>query len=230
MRLGIRTLAAAAAAFAAAACGGDESAQAPAAGAAPSSPPAYRTTPVAEGLATPWSLAFLPDGAMLVTERAGRLRVIRDGKLEPEPVAGVPPVYAEGQGGLFDVALHPGFASNGLVFLSYANGTSDANATRVARARFDGRSLQDLQVIFEASPKKNTTAHFGGRLLFLPDGTLLVTDLVARSTQLRAPWQPVLQPLHRPRAGQEVIHQPAQGRIPHRDQLRKRALVRPRRS
>ena len=174
MRLGIRTFAASLS-VAAAACGGDPTAPAAGAGAAPAAPGGYRTTTVAEGLATPFSLAFLPDGSMLLTERAGRLRVIRDGTLDPEPVEGVPPVYAEGQGGLFDVVLHPDFASNGLVYLSYASGTSDANGTRVARARFDGRRLQDLEVIFEASPKKNTTAHFGGRLLFLPDGTLLVT-------------------------------------------------------
>ncbi len=146
---------------------------APAAAGATSS--TYRTETVAEGLSTPWSLAFLPDGSMLVTERAGRLRVIRDGRLVTEPVAGVPPVYAVGQGGLFDVVLDPDFASNGILYLAYASGTEDQNATRVARARFDGAKLDDLEVIFEASPTKDSNAHFGGRLLFLPDGTLLLT-------------------------------------------------------
>lgn len=162
-------------AFGLAACGSEPAAQTASSAAPSAPPPAHRLTTVAEGLSTPWSVAFVPDGSLLVTERAGRLRVIRDGHLEPDPVAGVPPVYAEGQGGLFDVALHPGFETNRLVYLAYASGTSEENATRVARARFDGKKLEDLEVIFEASPKKATTAHFGGRLLFLPDATLLVT-------------------------------------------------------
>lgn len=136
---------------------------------------AYQITTVAEGLDHPWSIAFLPDGAMLVTERAGQLRVIRDGNLEAEPVAGVPETYVAGQGGLFDVVLHPRFAANGLIYLSYANGTPGANTTRVARARFDGSALQDLEVIFDTSPTKDTAVHYGGRMAFLPDGTLLLT-------------------------------------------------------
>ncbi|MFN8902561.1 MAG: PQQ-dependent sugar dehydrogenase, partial [Lysobacteraceae bacterium] len=85
-----------------------------------------------EGLEHPWGLAFLPDGSALVTERPGRLRVIRDGMLQPEPVAGVPAVFAQNQGGLLDVALHPGFADNRLVYLTYSHGTAEANPTRVA--------------------------------------------------------------------------------------------------
>jgi len=137
----------------------------------------YKIETVAEGLHFPWSLAFLPDGDMLVTERDGRLRVIRDGELLEEPVKGVPPVYVKDQAGLFDIALHPQFALNGMVFLSYAHGDDGANRTRVARARFDEEALElkDLEVIFEADPAKDTPVHFGGRMAFLPDGTLLVT-------------------------------------------------------
>lgn len=128
-----------------------------------------------EGLEHPWGLAFLPDGSALVTERPGRLRVIRDGLLQPEPVAGVPEVFAQNQGGLLDVALHPGFADNRLVYLTYAHGTAEANTTRVARARFTGAALEGLEVIFESNPPKPAAGHFGSRLAFLPDGSLLVS-------------------------------------------------------
>lgn len=135
----------------------------------------YEIETVAEGLHYPWSLAFLPGGDMLVTERDGRLRLIRGGELVEAPVSGVPPVYVESQAGLFDVVLHPHFARNNLLFLAYAHGDGGANNTRVARARFDGEALQDLEVIFEAKPLKDTPVHYGGRMDFLPDGTLLVT-------------------------------------------------------
>jgi glucose/arabinose dehydrogenase len=135
----------------------------------------YKVVEVAEGLDHPWSLAFLPDGAILVTERAGRLRIIRDGKLVAEAVAGVPAVHTGSQAGLFDVVLHPDFAANSFVYLTYAHGTDDANALRVAKARFDGSSLKDLRVIFEAKPLKDTNNHYGARMVFLPDGTFALT-------------------------------------------------------
>lgn len=134
-----------------------------------------RLTQVVGGLERPWGMAFLPDGSALVTERPGRVRIIRDGALVREPVPGVPPVHASGQGGLLDVALHPGFASNRTIYLTYAHGTSAANRTRLARAVFDGRALRDVQVIFEVNREKPANAHFGSRIAFLPDGTLLMT-------------------------------------------------------
>lgn len=137
--------------------------------------PAHRIATVASGLDHPWSVAFLPDGRVLVTERAGRLRVIANGKLQPKPVAGVPAVYAHSQGGLFDVLPHPRFASNRLIYLSYAAGTPEANATRIARARLDGDRLADLKVIFETAPAKDTPVHYGGRMAWLADGTLAMT-------------------------------------------------------
>ena len=137
--------------------------------------PRYRLTPVAAGLSFPWCLAFLPNGDALVTERSGALRVIRDGVLDPRPIAGVPPTYVRGQGGLFDVLPHPDFATNGLLYLSYAHGGRNGNATRIARARFDGERLADLTPVFTAEPEKRTPLHYGGRMLFLPDGTLLAT-------------------------------------------------------
>ena len=151
----------------------------PTASAEPGAPHLSETAPprvevVAEGLEHPWSLAFLPDGRELVTERPGRLRIIDGGRLSP-PVEGVPPVLAEGQGGLFDVVPHPDFAENGWLYLSYAHGTPERNATRLARARLENDALVDLEVLFTAAPWKGTPVHFGGRVAFLPDGTLLLT-------------------------------------------------------
>ena len=136
----------------------------------------YSLDTVAEDLSYPWSLAFLPDGEILVTERTGSLRIIRDGELSEAPVSGVPEVYFAGQGGLMDVILDPGFASNRLIYLSYAHGNARANATRIARAVLTDDSLEDLQVLFTVEPAKNSAYHFGGRMTFLPDGTLLVTS------------------------------------------------------
>lgn len=134
-----------------------------------------RLTPVAEGLERPWGLAFLPDGSALVTERPGRLRLIRDGALLPTPIPGTPVVHAMGQGGLLDVALDPDFATNRTIFLTYAHGDASANRTRLARAVFDGTALRDLRVIFEVAQAKPANAHFGSRIAFLPDGTLLLS-------------------------------------------------------
>jgi glucose/arabinose dehydrogenase len=120
-------------------------------------------------------MAFLPDGSMLVTERVGRLRLIKDGALLPQPIAGVPAVHTGGQAGLFDIILHPNFGQNRVVYLTYAAGTTAANGTQVARARFDGSTLQDLQVIFKAVPLKGMNNHYGGRMAFLPDGTFALT-------------------------------------------------------
>ncbi len=134
---------------------------------------AYET--LAEGLEFPWSLAFLPDGEMLVTERAGRLRIIRDGLLVDEPVVGVPETYVAGQGGYFDVLPDPDFASNRQVYLSFAHGDRKQNAVRVIRARFDGAALDDVRTIFTAAPWKDTPHHYGGRMAFMSDGSLLLT-------------------------------------------------------
>jgi glucose/arabinose dehydrogenase len=147
---------------------------------APPVPPSGETkvtkTTVAKGLEHPWAIAFLPDGRMLVTERPGRLRyVTREGQLS-EPIAGVPEVYAEGQGGLLDVALDPGFAENSTIYLSYAEpGPGGTNGTAVARARLAGNALEDLSVVFRQEPKFASKHHFGSRLVFAPDGNLFVT-------------------------------------------------------
>ncbi len=141
---------------------------------------AISLTTVAEGLENPWALEFLPDGRMLVTEKAGRLRVVeKDGKLG-EPIKGVPGVVSKGQGGLLDVALANDFAASGLIFLSYSEPReNDENGTSVARAKLvlssDGGTLEDLKVIFRQQPSYDGRLHFGSRIVVTPDGKLFVT-------------------------------------------------------
>ena len=135
----------------------------------------FRIVPVVGGLDHPWGLAFLPDGGMLVTERSGRLRFVRGGVLDPKPIDGVPAVYASGQGGLLDVALHPKFAENRFVYLSYSGRGAGGAGTEVARGRLAGDRLTDVRVIFRVSPKTSGANHYGSRLLFAPDGTLFIT-------------------------------------------------------
>ena len=130
---------------------------------------------VATGLVHPWSLAFLPDGDMLVTERGGRLRLIDETGLVPEPVSGAPEPYVAGQGGMLDVVLHPDFATNGWIYLTYATGNRQANRLAIARGRYADGALSDVETIFEANISKATDAHYAGRMTFLPDGTFIVT-------------------------------------------------------
>lgn len=146
----------------------------------PSATAAVKVETVAKDLVHPWGLQFLPDGRMLVTERPGRMRLIaKDGKLSP-PVAGLPPVFAQNQGGLLDVALGPDFASSGLVFWSYSEPRGGGgNGTAVARGKLvldtDGGRLEDVTVIFRQEPATSGGLHFGSRLAFAPDGFLYVT-------------------------------------------------------
>jgi aldose sugar dehydrogenase len=131
--------------------------------------------PIAKGLEHPWSLAFLPDKRMLVTERPGRLRLVeRDGRLS-EPLTGVPRVYASGQGGLLDVALSPAFDKDRLVYLSFAEPGEDGAGTAVARGRLGEGALENMQVIWRQQPKVSGSNHWGSRIVFRPDGTLFVT-------------------------------------------------------
>jgi glucose/arabinose dehydrogenase len=128
-----------------------------------------------DGLELPWSIAFLPDGTALVTELGGTLRRVDASGTAGVPLENVPPVYFAGQGGLFDVVLHPDFSHNGWVYLSYAEGDKGDNGTAVARARLQGNALQDIEVIFRNFTRKDTPVHYGGRMAFLSDGTLLLT-------------------------------------------------------
>jgi glucose/arabinose dehydrogenase len=136
-----------------------------------------RVETVAKGLEHPWALAFLPDGRILVTERPGRLRMVeRDGRLS-RPLAGVPKVHAQGQGGLLDVAIDPKFAANRFVYLSYAEPGEDGTAgTAVVRGRLGASGLERVEVIYRQQPKVDGGGHYGSRIVFRPDGTLFVTQ------------------------------------------------------
>jgi aldose sugar dehydrogenase len=144
------------------------------AGAASADSPRWIT--IARGLEHPWSLAFLPDGRMLVTERPGRMRIVSSSGEIGAPLAGLPPVDARAQGGLLDVVLDPKFSDNRLVYWSYAEpGPGRSNGTAVARGKLNGAQLDEVQVIFRQHPKFASVAHFGGRLAFARDGRLFVT-------------------------------------------------------
>lgn len=138
----------------------------------------YKTVTIAENLSFPWSLAFLPDNqGFLVTERDGKLlHLTADGQSRTE-IKGLPTVHASGQGGLFDIVLSPDFTSNSLVYFAFAEGTADQNNTALARAQLDlgKHQLSDVKVIFRATPKVGGSNHYGGRILFAPDGTLFLT-------------------------------------------------------
>ncbi|WP_084420287.1 PQQ-dependent sugar dehydrogenase [Henriciella litoralis] len=136
----------------------------------------FQLTPVAEGLDFPWDMIFLPSGDMLVTERGGQIRIIRDGQLLPSPVAGTPDTLVNGQGGYFGMALDPDFASNRRLYLSFAKGTPEQNTTTVISGTLseDASQLTEVQEIFSGTPRE-TSHHFGGRLVFIDDGTLIVS-------------------------------------------------------
>ena len=142
---------------------------------APSEHGPLRITTVAQGLAHPWGLAFLPDGRMLVTERPGRLRIVgADGSVS-EPVAGVPDVHARGQGGLLDVAVDPAFADNGLVYLAYAEQVGRGAGTAVSRGRLDGNALVEVELLFRQEPKVGRgDVHHGARLVLDGSGHLYI--------------------------------------------------------
>jgi aldose sugar dehydrogenase len=171
-----------------------------------------RVSVVTRGLTRPWSMAWLPNGDMLITERPGRLRILRNGALDPVPIAGLPTVQSGGTSGLLDVALHPKFVENGLVYLSYnvskpaqpapataptpgagggrggRGGTPMVYSTAVARGRFDGKALVDAKEIFVAEPWAALSGGDASRLLFAPDGTLFVSS--SHHRDLEAPQDP----------------------------------------
>lgn len=135
----------------------------------------FEAVTLVQGLEHPWGMAWLPNGDVLITERPGRLRLVRDGRLVAEPIEGVAEVFASGQGGLLDIGLHPEFEQNGKLYFTYAHGDAAANRTRVATAVLKGGRLDNWRMIFEVATAKSGGQHFGSRLLWLPDGTLLVS-------------------------------------------------------
>ncbi|WP_407294467.1 PQQ-dependent sugar dehydrogenase [Stutzerimonas zhaodongensis] len=136
----------------------------------------YRIEILTENLQYPWALAFLPDGRMLVTERVGRLRMIEaDGELREEPIEGVPMGYQNAQAGLMHVALDPDFRTTPWVYLTLAYGTDSANNTRLIRGRLVEDRLEQVETLFDARPAKAGGSHYGGRIAFLSDKTLVLT-------------------------------------------------------
>jgi glucose/arabinose dehydrogenase len=138
----------------------------------------FRVVTVVDGLQNPWSMAWLPNGDMLVTERGGDIRTVRDGRLLRQPMANVPAVKASGQGGLFDIVLHPDYESNGWVYISFAKPDADNNeaATTVVRARIEDNALVDIEEIWEANAWSNSAGHYGGRIAFDDEGYMYVSS------------------------------------------------------
>ena len=133
----------------------------------------YRVVPVAEGLVQPWSMSWLPDGDLLVTEKPGRLRIVRAGRLLPEAVPGVPEVFYRGQGGLFEVVPHPEFSSNRWLYLTYSREAGDSSVTAIARGVFDNDQLHELTEIF--ATRAEGFGHYGGKLVFDGNGYMFLT-------------------------------------------------------
>lgn len=135
----------------------------------------YKIETVAEGLDFPWSIAFLPSGDFLVALRVGEVRRISAAGEVGEPLAGLPDTYVAGQGGYFDILLDPDFASNQTVYLSFAHGTATENGTRIIKGTLSDTAVENVQTLFTVSPLKDTPVHYGGKMIFLQDGTLLMT-------------------------------------------------------
>ena len=136
----------------------------------------FNVVTLIDGLEHPWSIAWLPDGRMLLTERTGRLRIVsKDFQLQPKAVEGLPKIYVGGQGGLFDVVLHPNYKENGWIYISYAAPGAGGQGTELMRAKLNGDRLTDQQVLFRLSPKTGTNVHFGGRIVFDGKGHLYLT-------------------------------------------------------
>ena len=145
-----------------------------------------RVDALATNLSNPWSLAFLPNGDILVTERSGQLRILRDDALDPTPISGVPEVRTTILGGLLDVLPHPNFDTNAILYLSYSKGIDDEHSTTaIARGRFDGRALSSVEDIFVANTRSTSPTNFGGRMVFGRDGHLYMT-VGERQEQVRA--------------------------------------------
>src|SRR5438876_9048145 len=185
-----------------------------------------RVVVVTKGLQHPWSLAFMPDGGMLVTERPGRLRIIRDGVLDPKPLPGMPKVYVYRNAGLYDVALHHRFSENKLVYFTYSKpGENGEQKTTLARGRLEGNGLVDVRDLFSG---ESTTVLGGSRIVFAKDGTIFMTTGAAFGTLAQDPNSDYGKVLHLRDDGSVPNDNPFVGRagykpeiysLGHRDQL-----------
>ena len=178
---------------------------------------------IASGLDHPWAIVFLPDGRMLITERAGRLRVVtREGRISA-PIEGLPRVHAQGQGGLLDVVLSPGFAADRTIYWSYAEPRDDGRGTSVARGRLsaDMTRVENVQVIFRQMPARESGGHYGSRLVFDREGRLFVTLGERQRPESRALAQDLLTTLGK------VVRINADGSVPADNPFVGRADARP---
>ena len=130
----------------------------------------FEVQTVVNGLDVPWGMAFLPDGAVLISERDGNLRIVRDGELQDDPIEGTPEVWANGQGGLLDITLHPDYEENGWIYISYSNPGDGGANTAIIRAKLSENSLTEIEELFVAEPFTGRGQHFGSRIVFDPDG------------------------------------------------------------
>ncbi len=131
---------------------------------------------ITTGLQSPWGMAFLPDGRALVTEKSGEIRIIKDGKLLDEKITGVPAVRDKGQGGLLDIQLHPDYANNGWIYITYSKPTGEEGGTVLARAKLEGNALTNLEELFQAMPLSASEVHFGSRIAFDGKGYVFFTS------------------------------------------------------
>ena len=140
-------------------------------------PPAkgWRSVTVADGISHPWGMAWLPDGRLLVTAKGGTLHLLNGKKFTTVPLEGMPALFAEGQGGLFDISVHPADKNNARIYMTLSTGTSEANRTTLVQGIFDGKRVHSIKQIFQVQPDKSGGQHFGSRLLWQPDGTLLMS-------------------------------------------------------
>jgi aldose sugar dehydrogenase len=142
---------------------------------APPAAKGWRSVTVAAGISHPWGMAWLPDGRMLVTSRAGKLYVLNGKSVEQIPLDGMPPVFNSGQGGLLDITLHPSDKTNPRIYFTLATGNGDANRTILVQGVFDGKRVHGIKTLFKVQPDKSGGEHFGARLLWQPDHTLLMS-------------------------------------------------------
>jgi glucose/arabinose dehydrogenase len=137
----------------------------------------FQVDTITSELSNPWGIAFLPDGRILVTERGGEIRIVKDGKLIEEKIQGVPsPLYVKGQSGLLDIVLHPDYNTNGWIYLSYSKAAADSGGTVIARAKLDGNKLTNLEELFSAQPLTSSEVHFGSRIVFDGKGYMFFTS------------------------------------------------------
>lgn len=134
----------------------------------------WTTETILTGLDQPWSLTWLPNGDMLITERPGTIRLVNSETLEIRQIVGVPPVFVDGQSGLMDISLHPNYHENGLIYIIYSSGNNDSNRTTVGRGILDGTQLSEFEDIFRVAPDKDGNQHFGSRMVWTSDSTFVI--------------------------------------------------------